>query len=53
MARRVRPAADSARPQLAMDLLYFALVAASVPFTLVEAWCHAGSTVMVEARKQQ
>jgi SAM-dependent methyltransferase len=53
MARRVRPTENSARPQLLMDLLYFALVAASVPFTLIEAWCHAGSTVMVEARKQR
>jgi SAM-dependent methyltransferase len=53
MARRVRPGSNSARPQLAMDLLYFTLVAASVPFTLFEAWCHAGSTVMVEARKQR
>jgi len=53
MARRVRPAPDSIRPQLVMDLLYFALVAASVPFTVLEAWCQAGSTIMVEARKQR
>jgi hypothetical protein len=53
MARRVRPAADSTSPQLLLDLLYFTLVAASIPFTLFEAWCHAGSTVMVEARKQR
>jgi SAM-dependent methyltransferase len=53
MARRVRPAPDSIRPQLVMDLLYFALVAASIPFTVLEAWCQAGSTIMVEARKQR
>jgi SAM-dependent methyltransferase len=53
MARRVRPATGPAASQLLMDLLYFALVAASVPFTLLEAGCHAGSTIMVEARKQR
>jgi hypothetical protein len=32
--------------------VYLALVMLSVPFTLLEAACHAGSTVMVEARKK-
>jgi len=34
------------------DLAYLALVLACVPFTLFEAACRAGSTVMVEARKK-
>jgi hypothetical protein len=36
--------------KLAKDLAYFALVAASLPFTLLEAACRAGSTIMIEAR---
>jgi hypothetical protein len=27
------------------------LLAAALPFTLLEAACHAGSTIMIEARK--
>ena len=50
MARRVRRMAESGAARLAKDLAYFALVVASVPFTLLEAACHAGSTVMIEAR---
>ncbi|HEV2445638.1 MAG TPA: methyltransferase domain-containing protein, partial [Candidatus Sulfopaludibacter sp.] len=50
MARRVRRVAESGGARLARDLTYFALVVASVPFTLAEAACHAGSTVMIEAR---
>ena len=34
------------------DLAYLALVVACVPFTMFEAACGAGSTVMVEARKK-
>jgi hypothetical protein len=34
------------------DLLYVALVGASLPFTIFEAACRAGSTIMVEARKK-
>ncbi len=52
MARRVRPGGEAPRARLLQDLLYFALVAASVPFTLVEAACRAGSTIMLEARKR-
>jgi hypothetical protein len=51
MARRVRGAAEGAGAKLARDLLYFAIVAAAVPFTALEAACRAGSTVMMEARK--
>lgn len=52
MARRVRKSGESAGGRLARDLTYFALVMAAVPFTMVEAACRAGSTVMVEARKR-
>ncbi len=52
MARRVRGLNETPRQQLFKDLLYFALLAAGLPFTLLEAACHAGSTVMVEARKK-
>jgi SAM-dependent methyltransferase len=52
MARRVRRVAESAGARLAKDLAYLALVAAALPFTLAEAACRAGSTVMMEARKR-
>ena len=52
MARRLRHAAETPRQHLFKDLLYLVLVCASVPFTLLEAACRAGSTVMVEARKK-
>ena len=52
MARRVRKSQESAAGKLAKDLLYFALVVAALPFTLLEAACGAGSTIMVEARKK-
>ncbi len=51
MARRMRPGTGSFR--MLLDGLYFGLVAASLPFAIVEAWFGAGSTVMVEARKQR
>jgi len=52
MARRVRKAPEGAVRRLAKDLAHLALVAAALPFTLVEAGCRAGSTVMMEARRQ-
>jgi SAM-dependent methyltransferase len=52
MARRVRRVAESAGARLAKDLAYLALAAAALPFTLAEAACGAGSTVMMEARKR-
>ena len=52
MARRIRPGAESPRQRLARDLLYGALVLAALPFTVVEAACRAGSTIMIEARKK-
>jgi len=53
MARRIRKQPESPRARLAKDLVYLALTAASVPFTLLEAACHAGSTIMLEARKKK
>jgi SAM-dependent methyltransferase len=52
MARRIRKAPETPGLRLAKDLLYFALVLAAVPFSLLEAACRQGSTVMVEARKK-
>jgi hypothetical protein len=52
MARRIRRVAETRQRRLFKDLLYTALVAASAPFTLLEAACRAGSTIMVEARKK-
>jgi SAM-dependent methyltransferase len=52
MARRLRHTPETPRRRLLKDLLYMSLVIASVPFTLVEAACRAGSTIMVEARKK-
>lgn len=51
MARRVRRSGESDRMRLIRDLVYLGLVGASVPFTMLEAACGAGSTIMVEARK--
>jgi SAM-dependent methyltransferase len=51
MARRVRRIAEKGGARLAKDLIYLALVAGSVPFTLLEAAFRAGSTVMIEARR--
>jgi SAM-dependent methyltransferase len=52
MARRMRHVKESRFQRLWKDLLYVALTGASIPFTLVEAACRAGSTIMVEARKK-
>jgi SAM-dependent methyltransferase len=52
MARRLRHIEETPRQRLLKDMVYMALVIASVPFTLVEAACRAGSTIMVEARKK-
>jgi len=51
MARRVRGIAESPARRLATDFAYLALVAASLPFTALEAAFRAGSTVMIEARR--
>jgi hypothetical protein len=52
MARRVRQLKESDRMRLLKDVLYLGLVLGSLPLTLLEAACRAGSTVMVEARKK-
>lgn len=52
MARRIRGTPESGTARLIKDLVYFGLVVAALPFTLAEAACNAGSTVMIEARKQ-
>lgn len=52
MARRVRGLKEGPRLRLFKDLLYLVLVMASVPFTLLEAACRAGATIMLEARKK-
>jgi len=51
MARRVRGEAEGHGARLLKNLLYFALVLASVPFAAAEAMARAGSTIMIEARK--
>jgi SAM-dependent methyltransferase len=53
MARRLRGISETPRWKLWKDLLYFGLVLASLPVTVVEAACRAGSTIMVEARKKR
>ncbi len=52
MSRRVRKTQETERQRFWKNLAYLGLVAASVPFTLLEAACRAGATVMVEARKK-
>jgi SAM-dependent methyltransferase len=51
-ARRLRHVQETPRLRLCKDVAFLALVAACVPFTLLEAACRAGSTVMIEARKK-
>jgi SAM-dependent methyltransferase len=51
MSRRVRHVPESAAGRLLKNALYLAVVAAAVPFTLLEAACGAGSTVTIEAAK--
>jgi 2-polyprenyl-3-methyl-5-hydroxy-6-metoxy-1,4-benzoquinol methylase len=51
MARRVRGVMESERMRMVKNLSYFGLVLAALPFTLLEAACGAGSTVMIEAIK--
>ncbi len=53
MARRIRRVSESARGRLFKDLVYFGLVVASWPLTLLEAACRQGATVMMEARKRK
>jgi 2-polyprenyl-3-methyl-5-hydroxy-6-metoxy-1,4-benzoquinol methylase len=52
MARKVRLVRESPFLKLVKDFVYFGIVLASLPFTLFEAACGAGSTIMVEARRK-
>jgi len=53
MARRIRRVPESPRLKLFRDLTYFGLVLAAIPFTLLEAACGAGATIMLEARLKE
>lgn len=50
MARRVRGMVESRGGALTRNLLYLGLTLACLPFTVLEAVCRAGSTIMIEAR---
>jgi hypothetical protein len=50
--RRARGAAEGPRAKLFKHLLYFGLVVAAVPFTVLEAACRAGSRITLEARRK-
>ena len=52
MARRWRRVGETPAVRLSKDGIFLALAVARLPFTLLEAACRAGSTVMVEARKK-
>ena len=52
MARRVRGIEETGIVKLLKNVAYFGLVLAAIPFTIVEATCRAGSTIMIEARKK-
>jgi SAM-dependent methyltransferase len=52
MARRVRRIPESPALRLAKNLGHLSLALLGLPFTLLEAACRAGSTIMVEARKK-
>jgi SAM-dependent methyltransferase len=52
MARRIRRRPEGAQARLVKDLIYLGVLLAGLPFTVVEAACRAGSTIMVEARKK-
>jgi hypothetical protein len=53
MSRKLRGVKESDRIRFWKDVAYLGLVVASIPFTLLEAACRAGSTVMIEARKKR
>jgi hypothetical protein len=52
IGRRGRRVSETPRLRMWKDLALLVLVTASLPFTLLEAACWAGSTVMIEARKK-
>ena len=52
MARRVRSVPETPGVRLFKDGLYLSLSLAALPFTVFEAACGAGSSIMLEARKK-
>jgi len=50
--RRARGVLEGPAMKLAKHLLWYGLMAAVLPFTVLESACRAGSTVMIEARKK-
>lgn len=52
VARKVRKVREGAAGELLKNLLYFGLVVASAPLTLLEAAGSAGSTIMIEAARR-
>lgn len=50
--RRLRRVEETPRVRFWKDIAFLGLVALCAPFTWFEAACHAGSTVMIEARKK-
>ena len=52
MARRVRAVAETGPGRMLKDALYLGMVLAALPFALAEAAFHAGSTIMLEARRR-
>jgi SAM-dependent methyltransferase len=52
MGRRVRKVPESPALRIGKDLAYLALTALCLPFTILEAACRAGSTIMIEARRK-
>ena len=52
MARRIRNINETPAQRVLKNIVHLGLMAIALPFSLVEALCRAGSTVMVEARKK-
>ena len=52
VARKVRRVREGAASEMLKNLLYFGLVVASAPLTLLEAAGSAGSTIMIEAARR-
>ena len=52
VARKVRKVREGAAGEMLKNLLYFGLVVASAPLTLLEAAGSAGSTIMIEAARR-
>ena len=52
MARRIRKIGETPTRRLLKNLVHLGLMAIALPFSMVEALCRSGSTVMIEARKK-